>query len=526
MGQGPGHSLGRDEFQLFGDKAPVDDSAPSNVGFVKSYVGNLRGDRVPSVTPDDIRAVMQSFRPDQLPALALAKNFVLCDHWFCEVPGPTMPNRSFMHAATSLGYAHNQWKHTFHARTIYDLLTEAGKTWAVYYSDDNEVAQFSPTNQHRSAFRIYEDTFVADAQNGKLPNYSFIVPRFADGGDGLPCTSMHAPNDVRPGDALVAEIYAALRSNRVAWEKTLLIVTFDEHGGFFDHVAPPGNAPNPDGIVSPAPDDHTSWAPAFAFDRLGLRVPTLLVSPWMPAGVVHKAELRHTSILSTVRELFDLGGPLTKRDENAPTFLDLLNRLGAPRGDTPATLPKPAEDAVRAAIADKGPPGGQPLDDVLEERVDSWAAFARAHGDRSIVAQSKPATRKEAHDFAAHKVGKLLDDAFTTPAGLRRSTRGNKIRGRSAARTAGRFSAVPSRISRIRPLRPSSKERSPRPTITLREPTVFVIGRAPTPSVALPTFGAHSSEVIARGTRPSSAMFSPWCSTKASISTHTMIAKL
>jgi phospholipase C len=145
---------------------------------------------------------------------------------------------------------------------------------------------------------------------------------------------MHPPQDVRPGDQLIADVYAALRGGP-QWSRSLYIVTFDEHGGYFDHADPPA-AVNPDGINSPAPGDTTSFAPAVAFDRLGLRVPTLLVSPYVPRGVVYSKPLQHTSVLATVRKLFAVGGALTRRDAAANTFEDLF--LPAPRTDTPATV--------------------------------------------------------------------------------------------------------------------------------------------------------------------------------------------
>jgi phospholipase C len=408
-GQGPGHSLDATNIQLCGDRNGPSSSRPvNNSGFVMSYSNNLRADHVGAVTDADLRAVMESFGPTQLPVLnALASAYVLCDHWFAEVPGPTMPNRFFMHAATSAGFAHNVWNKPFQLRTIYDQLADAGKSWGVYYSDQNEVAQFSPTNQSKENFRIYDDTFVAGATAGRLPAYSFIIPRFAATADGSgAANSMHAPDDVRPGEQLVAEIYNALRSNAAAWNRTLLVITFDEHGGFFDHVAPPA-APNPDGLTSPPPGD-ASFAPAFAFDRLGLRVPTILVSPWLPKGRVVKDQLQHTSVLRTVRELFGLTEALTKRDAEAASFTSLLNELQQPRTDA-ADLPMAATpDALKLEVTHPDHPSNRPLDDDLKALCTGWDQFGRTIDDGMTQPTRAPSSHGEAHAFIRAQVERAL----------------------------------------------------------------------------------------------------------------------
>jgi len=243
QGQGPSHSLNGTNVQLFNTSvvqpgaalAPVNDR-----GFVRSYKSELAVDGFGAATAD-LTPVMQSFIPGQLPALtALAQNFVLCDQWFAEVPGPTMPNRLYMHAATSAGWAHNDWSQALNSVTIYEQIQNSGRTWSVYYSDQNEVAQYSRINTQRANFKLYESQFAADAAAAKLANYNFIIPRFAGSAKDGPVTSMHAPQDVRPADQLVADVYAALRSSP-QWLETLFIVTFDEHGGYLGHAIAHGN---------------------------------------------------------------------------------------------------------------------------------------------------------------------------------------------------------------------------------------------------------------------------------------------
>jgi phospholipase C len=152
----------------------------------------------------------ESARP--VPALStLATNFVLCDEWFAEVPGPTMPSRLYIHAATSVGWARNDWSVPLDSVTIYEQLQRNQRTWAVYFSDQNEVAQYNRINTQRANFKLYESAFAADASAGKLANYCFIIPRFAGCAADGPVTSMHPPQDVRPGDQLIADVYAAVR---------------------------------------------------------------------------------------------------------------------------------------------------------------------------------------------------------------------------------------------------------------------------------------------------------------------------
>src|SRR5579863_6134536 len=219
---------------------------------------------------------------------------------------------------------------------------------------------------------------------------------------------MHAPQDVRPGDQLIADVYAALRSSP-QWPQTLFIVTFDEHGGYFDHANPPG-AVNPDGINSPAPGDKASFAPQFAFDRLGLRVPTILASPYLAKGAVCSAPLQHTSILATARKLFGIGSALTKRDAAAATFENLF--LATPRTDAPMTLVSPARkplapfDAVHAAP-----------DDVMSEMALHWRrATAGLPGAASAVAT--PTTQDEIHRFLRSAVQAFLDYRANTGGGM------------------------------------------------------------------------------------------------------------
>jgi len=287
--EGPSHSLNGVNVQLFNQKSgPAAGQAATNGGFVRNYRDHLLGSSH-EVSRQQIQEVMQSFTGTQLPSIhALASEFCLCDNWFCEVPGPTMPNRFYIHAATSVGFVHNVFKKPFfNTPTIYHRLQEKGRTWATYSHDLSEVLQFFPPEQRRKEnFREYETSFGADVANGQLPNYSFILPRFLTAHGGPFANSQHAPEDVRHGDRLIADVYEKLRANLPLWNKSVLIVTYDEHGGFYDHVPPPAEGvANPDGINSPPPGDPANFSvPSFDFTRLGLRVPTVIASPLCPGG--------------------------------------------------------------------------------------------------------------------------------------------------------------------------------------------------------------------------------------------------
>ena len=165
---------------------------------------------------------------------------------------------------------------------------------------------------------------------------------------------MHPLDDVTRGERLIKDIYEAIRSSP-HWESSMLIVTFDEHGGFYDHVAPPAAVPPGDVAV----DSYNHYG--FKFDQLGVRVPTLVISPWIAKGVIDHTTYDHTSILSTVERLFGFGA-LTNRDATAADALHLLS-LGAPRTDAPFTLPEPARNPSPLGCSDE-----EESEDVLLRR--------------------------------------------------------------------------------------------------------------------------------------------------------------
>jgi phospholipase C len=321
----------------------------------------------------------------------------------------------YVHAATSEGYAHNAFDRTFTSKTVYDLFAEKGLTWATYFHDFNEVLQFKHLGTSPDHFRRFEDRWETDVAQGNLPNYTFIFPRFMNknaNGSTLFANSQHAPEDVRFGEHLIADVYDALAANQQLWKQSALIVTYDEHGGFFDHVIP-GPGPNPDGQNSPNPDDPAGFAPHFAFDRIGLRVPAIIASPWIKKGIIENRPLQHTSVIKTVSEIFKLQGPLNHRDQSARSFADLFQQLDAPRSaaQMPNKLDRPSLDHTVTSFVAGVPvePTDEPLDSLSQEWLKGIMALTSSvPAALNAAPQTLPTTQGEASDV----VDQLLKKAF------------------------------------------------------------------------------------------------------------------
>ncbi len=354
---GPSHSFPAATEQLFGAKVKPKSSqglTPEVLnGFISSYSKTLEySAHVKDPSKEESGLPLACFTAEQLPVIStLAQQFCVCDQWFSEVPGPTEPNRLFMHAATSEGFTHNVWDRPLDARTIYQNLHDAGHTWAVYYYDLADSNQFNWVRKQIDNIRTF-DTFFKQVAGDDLPTYSFLCPRYVNTSQER-ANSEHAPEDVRYGEYLIADVYEALRASK-NWESTLFILLFDEHGGFYDHVEPPAKGVQaPDEYRSPTDYDKAQAKKSdrdkylldpdyeFDFKRLGLRVPCLLISPWIRKGSVCSDQLQHTSVLATLKQLYGLPNFLTRRDAQAKTFSHLLEELDSPRTDTPQVLQRP-----------------------------------------------------------------------------------------------------------------------------------------------------------------------------------------
>jgi phospholipase C len=171
------------------------------------------------------------------------------------------------------------------------------------------------------------NVFFDDCRDNNLPDYCFLEPRYnaSQGGDPIAANDQHPDHDVAEGETLIHDVYNAIKSNPGTWESTLLVIVYDEHGGLFDHMPPP---------AAVSPDGKNSIDPPFAFDRLGVRVPAVLVSPYIEAGtIISDTIFDHSSLAATARKLF-LGDTwqdtfLTQRDRVANTFEGALTRTVA-----------------------------------------------------------------------------------------------------------------------------------------------------------------------------------------------------
>jgi phospholipase C len=331
----PSHSL-QDVLVQLGAGLP---GHSANDGFVSNY--RQQGKDAQNHTTDATAGnVMKCFDPKMLPALTtLAREFVVCDNWFCSLPAQTWPNRFFAHAATSMGQIDNQPR-VYPARTIYDNLTLAGEDWAVYFHDIPQCLMLSSLRRakYTKNFLVFSERFKRDCDTGVLPSYSFIEPRYFNF-LALRANDQHPPHDVALGDQLIADVYEAIR-NSPMWDSTLLFVLWDEHGGIFDHVSPPA-APNPDSLTHQNPD--------FDFARLGPRVPAVIVSPWVRKGNVDSTSYDHTSVLASVKVLFGLQDFLTERDRAAATVEHLVGDQKRDAGNDPPPTALPRAGAQIAA---------------------------------------------------------------------------------------------------------------------------------------------------------------------------------
>jgi phospholipase C len=364
----PGEEYPRVNTQIFGTVSPPANAAKSALfmqppynlpsgaaqplmnGFVQDYISNFQNTVGRAPTFDEYKVVMDCFAPDTVPVIStLAKQFAVCDNWFCSVPTQTFANRSFFHAATSSGLVLNapyaDWIVSNKSETIFERMATHGLNWKVYFDVEDVIPvtaaihygrlqKFLPTN----FFRM--DKFYADVAEGTLPRYSFIEPRmFRNHNDAHPPAILGNAlqhSSVLASELLIHEIYSAIRdSNNQKGSNssnTLFVITFDEHGGCYDHVPPPA--------VTPPDATRPAGQMGFRFDRLGLRVPTVLVSAHIPPGMVYSSQLDHSSLMKTMSLKWNLGS-LTERDRTAPDFASVFS-LDKPRQreEWPQTTPR------------------------------------------------------------------------------------------------------------------------------------------------------------------------------------------
>lgn len=340
-------------------------------GFLYNYALRKQGNE------GNADIIMNCFIPSTIPVISsLAYHYGLCDHWFSSIPSQTICNRSFVTAGTSSGYVNNDGADGVlfinDTPTIFNLLSDAGKTWKVYCGGWTITSLVLLTQRKVWEFALQPGCFehITDfledaAKPGGLPAYSFIEPNYMDSVVHGPENDMHPEShafqlfgrsNVEQGEKLVYEIYSAIR-NSPDWEKILLLILFDEHGGCYDHVCPPTAkecpfAISPDGVVIPP---TTPGGTGFNFDRLGVRIPAVIVSAYTPPATILNTTFDHTSALSTVVNCFKLpSGKVGRRQQNSPDVSEALV-LGNPRQDRPPVpMPTAADIGPAKRVAALG----------------------------------------------------------------------------------------------------------------------------------------------------------------------------
>ena len=336
----PNHSVSGINLELFGTFHPTSASPETMMGFVAEQ-------ELAFNTTNRTRAaeVITFYNEKDIPTIAaMSENYVVFDRWFCSVPGPTDPNRAYITSGTSYGHGQNDNDFNIHAlpqKSIFQQLSENNITWKNYFNSsfppDAEFYNWTFTSGANVTNVIPLDQFFKDAAAGNLPQFVYINPECCS------VQSFHPPSSMTDGQTFLKQIYEALR-NSPQWDELLYIVSFDEAGGYADHVPPPTNVPPGDNLTytETAPDGKNV---TFDFTRLGVRVPTWLISPWVGKGIVeHEGQnsggtYSHTSIIHFVENLFGLE-PLTPRVADSATFEHLI--LDKKR-ETVKDLPNPIE---------------------------------------------------------------------------------------------------------------------------------------------------------------------------------------
>ncbi|HEX4136521.1 MAG TPA: alkaline phosphatase family protein [Bryobacteraceae bacterium] len=349
-------------------------------GFAASFAG--------TTGVEDPGEVMKCFDPAEIPVLvSLAKEFAVCDSWFSSMPGPTWPNRFFVAAGTSGGLDHSptnkeigEWEvlkgFTIQNGTIFDSTNLKSR---IYCGGILCIAQTLKNIDFRDVHPYA--MFASDIHSPSepyAPQFTFIEPDYGNFlGAYTGGTSQHPLDSITGGERLIKEVYETIR-NSPLWENSVLIVTWDEHGGFYDHVVPPAAPPPGDAVM-------TQGANQFGFDfgTYGVRVPAVVISPFVEKNIVDHRLYDHTSILATTRECFG-GVPFTARDAAARSVMSLLSRT-EPRmesKDAPKTLPDPVAQppAPNLSVPDPGGPvHGANLPGFLGAALRSHLVLAADH---------------------------------------------------------------------------------------------------------------------------------------------------
>ena len=422
---------------------------PTNAGFVQAYASGR--------SPQDVTRVMHCYLPQQLPVLVtLAQEFAVCDRWFSSLPGPTWPNRYFVHGASSAGLDDSPsdamtagaelFGFPYSNGSIFDRLDAECLDWEIFAGDKTpQVLSIAGMTAATLLGRVRDYGQFASALQDPdyAPSYVFIEPDYGNVTDDFTCGNCQHPlDDVTRGESLIKSVYEAIR-NSPHWDHSVLIITWDEHGGFFDHVVPPP-AVAPGDPPAPLASQH-----GFDFKRLGARVPAVVISPLIPRNRVDHTTYDHASVLATVERNFGLD-PLTNRDAKANDVLHLFS-LSTPRTDAPTVLPNPADSGLRCRQVD---PFGQ-------ER------FAEhSFQSRSAKSRESPGTADESEDAVSGDLRGFLHVAFLRHyemvKGDRAEVRDAVVRSFQAIRSKAEARQYIESVRRIAALRQPDKLKVPR----------------------------------------------------------------
>ena len=378
--------------QLYGTNTPAPGQAPDMSGFVVNYE-TATNNRATSAN------IMKCFAPANLPVLTtLASQYAVCDHWFSSIPGPTLPNRLYAHCGTSQGRLDMAPEYIQGFHTVYEELARNGVRSSIFYEDWSGTLSFTELMKNQALF--YDDftNFAAlcAGPEANVPAYCFLEPRYSpenDGGGGVyAANDQHPDNDVGAGESLILNVYNAIRSNDALWQSSMLVIVYDEHGGIYDHVPP---------VPMVSPDGMTSADPAFDFTLSGIRVPAVVVSPYIAPGTISKTVFDHTSLIATAMALFVPqkwpSAALKARAQQANTLIPLLDLTMAPREDRPDFGAAPASRSVLSTVQ----AAAAPLSDLLLEHV-AHADSVNATLPASMQVQKPEGGIQQAADVGAY----------------------------------------------------------------------------------------------------------------------------
>ncbi|MDH5181434.1 MAG: hypothetical protein OEZ39_07815 [Gammaproteobacteria bacterium] len=345
------------------EPAPV---PPPMTGFVNDYINTLQalgktkdGKQFANPVYEQYKVIMSCFQPESVNVLTtLAKEFAVFDHWFCSVPSETWCNRAFWHAGTSCGEVINppeevgveaqlkaflRWEENFNVTdNLFTRMNEKKVSWHIYHEEPFSLTRiingYCNPAFTGGKFRYGLDAFKKDIAHGNLPSYSFFEPRVVLQHNDQHPSSFDStlygethPGSVLLGEKLIWDIYETIRCSELYRDNTLFIITHDEHGGCFDHVPPPATVPPTPGMVGDK---------GFTFDRMGVRVPMVMVSAYIKPNTIVNDEHDHTSFIKMCCDKWGLQG-LTDRDKQAKSFAGIFT-------DQPRKMPPIKEPVIPA----------------------------------------------------------------------------------------------------------------------------------------------------------------------------------